>query len=217
MTNATQRRRRSIAALIVWAAVGALLIGLLIGITTAVFKLNADNRELAERIAESRADRADLRRLLEQQAAALDDANARLIELGEEPVIEQPDHPSLPTILQGRRGLSCVEELGYELCRGPDGKPGKDGRPGRDGVDGVDGESGIPGKDGDPGAPGKDGAKGDKGDPGEPGPAGPPGSVAPGTYGCPDGQAIKTLTVAADGSMTVACADLPSFPGGGNQ
>ncbi|WP_210651355.1 collagen-like protein [Nocardioides sp. SYSU D00065] len=57
----------------------------------------------------------------------------------------------------GDRGPSCVEELGLERCRGPQGPAGADGTPGPAGVDGA------------PGAPGPAGEKGDPGPPGDPG------------------------------------------------
>ncbi|HEX7717139.1 MAG TPA: hypothetical protein VF416_07610, partial [Marmoricola sp.] len=69
------------------------------------------------------------------------------------------------------------------------------------------------------GAKGDPGPAGPKGDTGPQGPAGPAGadgkdgSVTPGTYGCPDGQVMTGVVVAADGSMTVQCATAV-LPGG---
>ena len=105
---------------------------------------------LSDRVAESRSDRTDLRELVENQGAALDDANAKLVELGQAPVIQAEAPPSLPLVLQGRRGLSCVEALGFDLCRGPQGQKGDTGDRGKPGVDGAAVE-GTPGEDGEQG------------------------------------------------------------------
>lgn len=176
---------------------------------------------------ESSRDRADLRAQLEhateqldQQGKALDDANARLVQLGEEPVDASP--PSVPPVLQGRRGLSCVEDLGYSLCRGPQGPVGEKGKPGDDGSDGVGvpGETGAPGQAGKDGTAGKDGSQGPQGEPGPAGPAGPPGpagAAVPGSYSCPDGEVMSGFTVAADGSVSIACRPATPLPQGGNQ
>jgi hypothetical protein len=111
----------------------------------------------------------------------------------------------------------------------PPAQPGKDGTNGTDGTDGVNGAKGDKGDTGaaglglDPARTGivdghlilaytdgttKDvgqvvGAKGDDGQDGQ------DGTAKPGTYTCPEGEAMTGFTVADDGSVTVACRDVP--------
>lgn len=180
----------------------AILVALLVvWLAGRVISLSADLGETEHRADTSAADRADLRADLESQQAALDAANAKLLALGETPV-RQPVAPPV-SLLQGPMG--------------PVGPVGPRGPKGDDGDDGDDGAS-ITGETGATGAMGPMGPAGPKGDAGPQGPAGPagkdgaPGTATPGTYGCPDGQSMTGLTIAADGSVTVACA--PAFPGG---
>lgn len=53
---------------------------------------------------------------------------------------------------------------------------------------------------------GPKGDTGDKGEKGDKGDKGDAGSVAPGTYTCPDGQWVSAIDVATDGLMTLTCA-----------
>lgn len=186
----------------------AILVALLVvWLAGRVISLSADLGETEHRADTSAADRADLRADLESQQAALDAANRKLLALGEAPV-QQPTTPPLSP-LQGPMGPM-----------GPVGPVGPRGPKGDTGDEGDDGASitGAPGEQGATGPAGPMGPAGPKGDAGPQGPAGPagkdgaPGTATPGTYGCPDGQSMTGFTVAADGTVTVACA--PAFPGG---
>jgi hypothetical protein len=166
----------------------------------ALVWLTARVATLSDRVTESRSDRSDLRHLVEQQGSALDDANAKLVQLGQEPVTQPETPPSLPLVLQGRRGLSCVEQLGLGVCRGPGGPPGLQGKPGKRGDDGatVAGPSGTDGATGPAGPPGKDGKDGAPGPQGEQGPAGPAGA---------DGRGIASTNCGDDGHWLVTYTD----------
>lgn len=126
--------------------------------------------------------------------------------LGEEPVIEPADPPSIRTIpLPGRPGA--------------DGRDGTNGRPGRDGKSGQPGQAGPTGATGEAGAKGDQGPagpQGDRGPEGPTGPQGPPGTAQPGTYSCPDGEYLRGFTVAPDGSINLICAPVAQLPPGGN-
>lgn len=205
-----------------WLAAGMAAILLGIGMAYGLQQIG----NLRESVQASKTDRADLRKQLERTTARLDevkaaaDENARRCSRSNDcqpaPVPGTPGIPGAPGVpgIQGPvgppgpRGPSCVEELGLRPCRGDDGASGSAGEPGANGTDGA------PGKNG---ADGKDGAPGPQGEPGPAGPAGPAGTAQAGTYSCGDGQAIKSITVADGGGVTLTCVDLPQFPGGGNQ
>lgn len=200
-----------------WLLAAAVLLAL-VWLSARVTTLTQESHDADERSAQSAADRADLRHLLEQQAAALDDANAKLVELGQAPV-EQPEIPPAPSSpLQGPpgpqgpvgpggpRGPSCVEELGYPKCRGDQGAAGTAGTQGQQGDQGPAGKDGVDGKDG---------AQGPQGEPGPAGPPGPAGTALPGTYSCPAGEVLTGFTVAGDGSVSLACQPtIPAAQGG---
>lgn len=194
---------------------GVMAVLLILGMLLAIARLTSDYDALEKRADAGVSDRDDLRSSLTEQQAALDEANRKLTEVGEKPVAT-PAVPEDQSVLRGLRGPSCVEELGYSLCRGPAGTDGDDGKNGRSikGEPGDDGQS-IKGEAGPRGAPGES----VKGDTGATGPAGPPGPTGPagkdGTDGatgpkgdagapgpaCPDGYAGQTLTVVTpDGS-----------------
>jgi hypothetical protein len=168
----------------------------ILGVVLLIVWLIARVGTLSDQVSESREDRTDLRHLVEQQGSALDDANARLVELGQEPVTQPEAPPSLPLVLQGRRGLSCVEQLGLGVCRGPGGPPGPPGTTGKQGKDGatVVGEPGADGATGPAGKDGADGKDGAQGPPGEQGPAGPAGRGIASTTCGDDGRWLVTYT-----------------------
>lgn len=198
------------AAAVVAVAVGAWVIAFVLGLAANQNESSRDRADLRKQLGQATAQ-------LDRQGKALDDANARLIQLGEEPVQQPAERPSVPSVLQGRRGLSCVEELGYPLCRGPKGGTGDHGKPGTDGATGLDGEPGANGADGAPGkngADGKDGAQGPQGEPGPAGPAGPAGTALPGNYACPDGQYLNGFAISGDGSVSLSCQTVPIELGG---
>ncbi len=166
----TRRGRTRLAAQIVWALV---LVVLLAGVAY----LLAASLRFDERDAQSLADRQDLREELAESDNRLtaEEAARRALEqqirgLGEKPVVVEPSEPGAPYIIEGPRGRSCIEELGYPRCRGARGVPGEDSTvPGEDGVNGQDGENGLDGQNGEPGKdgePGRDGVDGKDGAPG---------------------------------------------------
>jgi hypothetical protein len=132
--------------------------------------------------------------------------------------------PAGPPGPQGERG-----ERGFTGLRGMPGEDGRDGRDGQDstgvGPQGEIGPQGIPGSsatagqiaaavanycatgacDGPAGAQGEPGAQGVHG---EQGPRGVPGTVTPGTYACPDGEAVTRIDVTEGGVMTLTCSSL---------
>lgn len=132
---------------------------------------------LASTDVESRADRLELRSLVEAQGQALDEqraatmeANRRLREAGEDPV----ELPDVPALVPGPSG-----EPGATGRRGPIGPPGPTGPNGRRGARGATGDTGTPGQTGPSGAPGATGATGDTGPQGPAGPPGPSGDTGP--------------------------------------
>lgn len=142
----------------------ALVLALAIGfgwVTAQVLTLSNFDRESA-------ADRADLRRHVEDVEAA----NAVLAEqvraLGDVPVAEV-DGSRTPTIipLQGPRGIPGVTgprgPRGLAGAAGPAGEVGPTGAPGEVGAAGSAGPKGDPGPAGKDGANGKDGAAGPAG------------------------------------------------------
>ena len=162
---------------------------------------------------------------IEQQRRALEEANRRCtVAEGCVPVPtpETPDDDGDVVTVpipgpkgdKGDRGASCIEALGFNRCRGDEGKGGSDGADGDPGSDGINGQDGAPGA---PGAKGDTGPKGDKGDPGERGPAGPPGTAQPGSYACPSGQYLEGFSIGADGTVSLTCQPVPVFPGNGQQ
>lgn len=122
----------------------------------------------------------------------------------------------------------CVGPIGPAGPTGKDGKPGQVGAAGTAGSPGADGETGAPGKDGangSDGQPGPAGPAGPKGDTGASGadgkdgatgtagPAGPAGTATPGTYTCPDGEALTGITIAEGGAVTITCTPIkPADP-----
>lgn len=136
--------------------------------------------------------------------------------LGEVPAVEPDDPPASGRVIVvpgvvGPRGASCIEEIGYPRCRGPQGGTGKAGAPG---IPGTPGEPGASGEDGAAGEKGERGEKGDKGDRGEQGPQGEPGRGVQSTD-CVDGQLVTTYT---DGTTQPvagsSCVTTPTTPGG---
>lgn len=161
-------RTVNVLAWIVGIAVAALLLYLLVTVSS-----------LSGVTDQSRADRAEMREILNSQDAALleqdstlaafeqrlEQANERLRRRGGTPV-------DAPEPSDGSRSFR-------EVLRLP-GLPGDRGRPGRPGIDGLRGEMGLPGAQGPagpPGAPGIDGEPGAVGAPGPQGPAGPKGDT----------------------------------------
>lgn len=129
---------------------------------------------------------------------------------------------------QGRTGPPG--ETGPRGPLGPRGEPGKDstvpGPAGIDGINGADGAAGEPGRgiqsmqcatggwiveytdgistpDSGP-CQGPQGVHGEQGPQGAPGPQ---GTAKPGEYACPDGEVMSGLTIADDGTVTLACED----------
>jgi hypothetical protein len=176
---------------------------------------------LSQETSQGRADRDALRVANQRQDDALAEANRRLTEAGGTPV----PVPSTPKPQQGPQGIPGLPGL-----QGPQGEPGVKGDrglPGAPGATGAAGKDGVPGPAGPSGPPGETGAagpvgpKGDTGPQGPPGPAGAdgkdgatgpqgaPGTAKPGTYSCPDGQALTGFTIADDGTVTITCRDVP--------
>lgn len=198
-----------------WIAVVVVLL-LVVWLAARVLTLSDAVGEAEERATSSALDRRDLRGLLEQQGTALDDANDKLVQLGEDPVESPPVTIPTPTLpLQGPQGPRGL--------MGPRGVPGDDGDDGRKGTDGTTGQVGTAGATGPQGPQGPAGEKGEKGDTGPAGPsgpAGPPGpagTITPGSASCPAGEYATGITVAADGSLSLACAPVLQLPGGGPQ
>lgn len=189
-------------AVLAW-VVGLLVLGLVAYLLLSLSRLGGDYDQLEERADTGRADRADLREDLTEQQAALDKANRRLINAGEQPVTE-PDLPQQGEQgLPGLRGLSCVEELGLTACQGPRGATGRQGKGGQDGEDGRT----VVGPQGEPG----ESVTGPQGPPGESitGPPGPKGDTGPaGANGAPgkDGRGI-TAVRCVDGVFVVDYSD----------
>ncbi|MDF9718030.1 hypothetical protein KK617_17915, partial [Nocardioides sp. ChNu-99] len=117
--------------LLAW-AVGLGIMGVLLYLLVELAHTNERDRE-------SKADRADLRSIVDQQAQALEEANRRLEAVGQEPV-EEPEQDE-PSPLQSIRGLP-----------GPPGPAGRDGEPGAAGAAGTPGAAG---EDGSAGAAGE--------------------------------------------------------------
>lgn len=124
-----------------------------------------DRQDLRHEIemSEKRADAAD-KALAEQQSAA-EALEAQVRSLGERPVIEPSPSSSVAAerrvvVIEGRRGLSCIEEIGLKRCRGNAGENGEDGET----ITGPQGPTGPVGPQGPPpacapnckGEPGKD-------------------------------------------------------------
>lgn len=196
--------RRSII-ILAW-FVGVLALLLIVWLFGKVATLGEANQQFEERDQQSLEDRRILAERLDREEAALGALAEQLRQLGEDPVVEpvNPPDPGRLVIIpgpKGDRGQSCIEEIGFPRCRGAegdDGTSGLDGAPGTNGADGAQGPPGPAGPKGDPGAPGKDGA---------------PGTAQPGSYSCGEGQYLNGITIAADGSVTLACQPLPTFPG----
>lgn len=159
----TNRSRARIALRVVWALVGLLALALLVALVVASVRLNGQNDDLADRVDQSDAQREAIEDKLADQAAAAEALELQLRRLGEDPIVVPENVPDAPLLIEGPRGLSCIEEIGYARCRGDEGRPGDEGTEGDAGTDGVDGQPGTDGKDGVDGAPGKDGVDGKDG------------------------------------------------------
>ena len=202
-----------------WTAV--LIVLLAGGVILTLFVLDlAQSRDVG------RADRADLRELVETQAVIIDDEQTKrrllqeqIEELGEEPVVD--DAPTLLSPLPSVSGpptfaqvLAAVEtSIDAALrsvcdgdCRGDDGQPGSDGEDGSDGATG---------------AAGPQGGTGDRGPAGERGPAGPQGERGPAGVDAPrivgfscTGLTPQTITFTlSDGTVYSAeCSFLEPVP-----
>ncbi len=130
------------------------------------------------------ADRIDTQQAVNAaQDAALDEANRRLIEAGEQPVPTPEPGPAGDPGQVGAQGIAGPRgPVGSEGDPGPRGPRGAMGRPGVDGIDGQDGIDGAPG------------SKGDKGDPGQQGPQGPAGADGADGKDGKDGQSAFPFT-----------------------
>lgn len=138
---------------------------------------------------------------------------------------------------QGERGFTGATgptgrtgppgEIGPRGPLGPRGEPGEDSTvPGPAGINGTNGLNGADGRgvqsmqcatggwiitytDGltEPDAGPCQGPQGVHGPQGPQGPEGPQGTAKPGTYACPDGEVVTGLSIAEDGTVTLACKD----------
>lgn len=205
--------RRTIAGL-AW-LLGVLVVALMVGMFALIVRLSADYDALEQRADNGKADRAQLWALVEEQDAALGEANQRLREMGVAPVKPPATPPTTsPSLLTGPRGP--IGPAGPQGPRGPAGKDGEDGDDGQSitGERGADGNTGPPGPAGPAGPAGPQGERGERGEPGprgDIGPAGPPGPAGPitaGTYSCEVGY-VTGFTVADDGTVTLDCAVTP--------
>lgn len=125
---------------------------------------------------------------------------------------------ALPSVTPGQIGpqgaigpagpIGPIGPIGPRGPQGPKGDTGDAGAAGAVGATGI-GEQGATGAQGEAGPAGP---QGERGPAGSTGPAGPAGTAQPGAYACPDGQVLTGFTVAADGSVTVACAAPPIPP-----
>lgn len=182
---------------------------------------------LQDRVAESKADRADLRARLERGDAerdlvldAAEQLEAQLKREGKTPVVDLAALPN-PPVRAGRTGLP-----GRPGLPGRDGKDGRPGSRGKSGVDGASatGQTGSPGADGEPGPAGpagkdgKDGAPGADGKPGldgKDGPAGAPGpSPWPFSFTFPGRDGPVTVTCTVPGECSVSAPSTEPQPQG---
>jgi hypothetical protein len=187
---------------IVVLALGAWLVG-------KVTTLGEENHRFEQRDRQSLDDRRDLRERLDREEAALAALAEQLRQLGEEPVVEPVDPPPLGQLIPipGPRGLSCIEEIGLQPCRGDQGRTGSAG---------AAGDPGAPGQQGAQGAQGEPGPQGPQGERGPDGPAGPSGTAQPGTYACGPGEYVTGFTVTDSGAVVLTCQLIPG-PGNPNQ
>lgn len=195
-----------------WIAVAVIVILLLVGTIIALFRLNAENSDLARRIDATNADRGQLATDLDRQQAAAKALARQVRSLGGAPVVTPTPVPGAigPTGPIGPQGLPGIP--GPQGPPGPKGDPGNNGSTGATGTQGSAGAPGATGSKGDTGPQGPPGPQGDPGPKGDPGPQGPAGTANPGTYACPAGQYLTGFTITADGSVTFTCAD-PTPPG----
>jgi hypothetical protein len=172
---------------------------------------------LEDRADQGRADRADLREelvtqdvALDAQARRLNEANRRLIKVGEKPV----DIPVVPEAVAGPAGGTGAAgprgPRGFIGPIGPAGEPGEAGARGAAGEDGTAGAqgpagaAGAPGRDGEPGPQGERGPAGEKGPEGQQGPAGPEGPAGPaGPPGPTGGPGVVSVVTAP------SCSEFP--------
>lgn len=192
----TRRSRTRLAAQVVWALVLVVLFAVVAYLLAASLRFDA-------RDAQSLAYRQDLREQLAESDARLtgEEAARKALEqqirrLGEKPVVVEPTEPGAPYLIEGPRGLSCIEEIGLQPCRGDEGRSGQPG---------SEGEPGEPGVPGTPGEPGPKGDKGEKGDTGGQGPKGDPGTAQPGTYSCAAGEYMTGFSITDAGAVVLVC------------
>lgn len=166
-----------------WAGVvlGMALLGVLIALLAWGVEGNSDaldaERERVGDLSEQAQENAEK---AVAQAEALEKANRRLERLGKRPVQAPEDESDVELVpvpgpqgepgARGPRGLSCIEQLSFQQCRGNEGTRGKRGKQGAPGEDST-----VPGPQGERGPRGAPGEDGPQGPAGERGPAGPPG------------------------------------------
>jgi hypothetical protein len=192
------------------------------------------DRSTSQRSAELATDNAAS--IAAQVRAACERRGLTAIELGDlcrqaEEIEERPAE-TIPGPM-GERGPSCVEELGLEACRGPQGVPGVgiQGRQGDDGIPGPScgeefgfeacrgpqGESGesIVGPQGPAGESGVDGVDGES-IVGPEGPQGPPGPAGVDGSDGADGRGIVSVEFVNGGDchmvITYTEGELDEFP-----
>lgn len=152
-------------------------------------------------------DRDDLHDKLDEQAAVVERQQAALDEVNRRCVVADDCTPvSAPDVddLEVQDGEIQEPEIQEPEVQNPERQdPEVDDAPvpgaaGSDGAQGPQGPQGPAGPAGQDGADGKDGA---------------PGTAQPGLYSCGDGEYLNGITIAADGSVTLACQPLPTNPG----
>jgi hypothetical protein len=205
---------------LVWGAwtVGLLIVGVIIWMMWLLFTLQDDvARADSDRDALREANTAQDATIATQQSA-LDKANQRLRDAGEQPVPvpEVPDAVPGPAGAPGARGPAGASIVGPVGPRGPAGAAGKSvvgppGPAGPVGPAGADGDSivGPKGEAGAPGPKGEAGAAGPKGEPGANGDTGPTGPVGPaGPQGTPGVITVVTQPACSDlmPNMTISLA-----------
>lgn len=146
---------------IVVAAVVLAILGCVAAFTEISHRLDAADRDRAD-LAEYNASQDDV---IAAQKSALEQANRRLREAGENPVSvpESPEPipgPAGETGERGERGPAGPAGASIVGPRGPAGDDGTDGRDGTEGSDGQAGAKGDTGATGPAGAAGRDGTDG---------------------------------------------------------
>jgi len=156
-----QISRRTVVA--AWAVVGALFVALLVWLVVTVANQSDQIRETQS--------------VNQAQDSALAEANRRLTEAGEPPVMTPEPGPA------GETG-----QIGPQGPPGPQGPQGPRGPVGARGLQGIRGALGEPGAEGATGAAGATGAQGPAGPQGETGEQGPQGPAGPAGADGADGQ-----------------------------